>query len=218
EVTLIAVSFAQMRNQPAGRRRRLGIVSCAAQQLLLGSRASSLDSKHSGHCIDRLLGHVPRSREFASDDGHEAIRIHSDLMVAFDIDRLASRCGCKRPSSGDGTDNIVFIEVGIKGSTCSFNEEVSFVCRAVDLVEAALIVVVGRSQQCYVTPASDRGTSGAARYRNRYRTIIADFGPRHGDMDALGRSDRWNTGIRERTVPVSQPRPGGHDYTFGADT
>src|SRR5699024_7965091 len=71
EVTLISVSFAQMRNQPAGRRRRLCVVSCAAQQLLLGSRAPSLDSMDSGHCIDRLLGLVPRSREFAPDDGHE---------------------------------------------------------------------------------------------------------------------------------------------------
>ncbi|MNI64255.1 hypothetical protein D3C73_1196870 [compost metagenome] len=102
-----------MRRHAARRHNGLRVVAGRSQQIGLLGLAGVALPQHLLRGVDGLFRHVPRRGELATHDRDQAIGRHADLVVAFDLQRLAARRRHQRSAARDTAHHVFGLQVGL---------------------------------------------------------------------------------------------------------
>ena len=168
--------------------------------------------------VDRVGGHAPVRRELPAGDGDHAARRGADRMPARQVGGArGATLAQERPQPGPGADDVGLGELVVGDAVDRPEQVVDVGGGARRVVERSVVVGVGGADVGGVAPRHDEDRSPVVAHGDDGRDVVADLGPRHRDVDALGRTDRGRVCTLVERADVVRPDPGRvHDRT-GAD-
>ena len=182
----------------------VAVARSGAEQVESLCRAASAAAKHVQHFIHRVFGHLAIRRQLATRDGDHARVAHHHLVAARQVGGAALGsasvlCGDERPQACPRADHVVASECATAARDRLVERAQAVVdvfWRALRVVDAALVVGVGGADIGVAVRAitvghvrHDEERPLVARNGDDNGDVVANKFPRHGDVDAFGRSD-----------------------------
>ena len=166
--------------------------------------------------VDRHLGHPPPGRELAAGDRDHPRGGLIQLGLARDVDRLLRVAGRdQRAHAGERARQLRGSEVGAEELVDGLEQVLDVLAGGLDVLERALVVVVGRADQRVPEPRQredrapaagrhDRAAASAAGPRARSRTWVPRLGRMRGSSasswSSCGRSSSAHTPVALTTL------------------
>jgi hypothetical protein len=168
--------------------------------------------------VDGHLGHPPPGGQLAAGDRDHAAGGLVELGLARDVDRLLRVAGGdQRAHPGVGAREVRRAEGRPEVVVDRGEEVVDVVAGRADVVDVALVVVVGRAHEDAAQPGQHEDRAPAARGDDGAGLVDRQGLGREGDVGPAAGADRRHLGLVVQLLgadPVG-PHPGGVDHVAG---